>query len=263
VSVIALTSLKGAPGVTTATIALAGIWGARVAIAECDPFGGTIAARFGLSPTPGLLSLGSHARHHMRAEQLWAHLQRLPPGGVPVLVGVQMPEQARALGRVWTLLPPALASLGVDVLADCGRLLLDGPAAPVVQAADLLLILARPTVDDIAQLELRLAGLEGAGRPAGVVLVGETPYDRRTAAGRLAADGLRTPVLGVLADDPDAAGVLCGRPGRRHGATRSQLARSYLVRSARELAARLTAQLNGPPALAGRPVQETQNGDRH
>jgi hypothetical protein len=151
----------------------------------------------------------------------------------------------------------------VDVLADCGRLLPDGPTEPVVQAADLLLILARPTVDDIAQLELRLASLEESGRTAGVVLVGETPYDRRTVAGRLAADGLRTPVLGVLADDPEAAGLLCGRPSRRRGGTRSQLARSYLVRSARELAAGLTAQLNGSRALTGRTVQETQQRGSH
>ena len=259
-SIIALTSAKSSPGVTTAAVALAGVWGARVAIAECDPFGGAIAARFGLSPTPGLLSLASHARHRMRAEQLWSHLQRLPPGGVPVLVGVQMLEQARALGRVWTLLPPALAGLGVDVLADCGRLLPGGPAEPVLEAADLVLVLARPTVDDIAQLEVRLAAFEETGSATAVVLVGEVPYDRRTVAGRLAADGLRAPVLGVLADDPEAANLLCGRPSRRRGATRSHLARSYLVRSARELAARLTAQLNGSSAPAARPIQEAHHG---
>jgi MinD-like ATPase involved in chromosome partitioning or flagellar assembly len=240
-TLIALASAKGSPGVTTATVALAGVWPARVVVAECDPSGGSIAARFGLPAAPGLLSLASHARHQMRAEQLWAHLQRLPPGGVPVLLGVQSPEQAAALGRVWALLPAALAGLGVDVLADCGRALPDSLADPVLQAADLVLLLVRPAVEDIVQLEQRLGVLEQARRATGVVLVGEVPYDRRTVANRLTTDGLRAPVLGVLADDPHAASVLCGR----RAATRSRLARSYLVRSARELAGRLTTRRNG------------------
>ena len=250
-SIIALASAKGAPGVTTATVVLAGVWPGRVAIAECDPFGGAIAARFGLPPTPGVLSLASQARHQMRPEQLWRHLQRLPPGGVPVLLGVQTFEQAMALGRVWSLLPPALAGLGVDVLADCGRLLADGPAEPLLQAADLALLVARPTVEDIAQLEQRLGVLEATGRASGVVLASEAPYDCRTVAARLRADGLRSPVLGMLADDPDAASVLCGRPNRRRAAMQSQLARSYLVRSARELAVSLAARLNGPAPTNG------------
>lgn len=133
-SIIALASAKGAPGVTTATLAMAGVWSGRVAVAECDPFGGTIAARFGLPPSPGLLSLASQSRHQLRAESLWSHLQQLPPGGVPVLLGVQTFEQAMALGRVWTLLPQVLAGLGVDVLVDCGRLLPDAPANAVLQA---------------------------------------------------------------------------------------------------------------------------------
>ena len=82
------------------------------------------------------------------------------------------------------------------------------------------------------------------------MLVGEAPYDRRTVEERLTADGLRAPVLGVLADDPDAASVLCGRPSRRRAAARSQLARSYLVRSARELAEAVATRLNSSPTSA-------------
>jgi MinD-like ATPase involved in chromosome partitioning or flagellar assembly len=249
-SIIALASAKGAPGVTTTTLAMAGVWSGRVVVAECDPFGGTIAARFGLPPSPGLLSLASQSRHQLRAESLLSHMQRLPPGGVPVLLGVQTFEQAMAVGQTWSLLPPALAGLGVDVLVDCGRLLPDAPSQAVLEAADLVLLVTRPTVEDIAHLERRLGVLEEDGRTAGVALVGEAPYDRRTVADRLTADGLRTPVLGVLADDPEAANMLCGRPSRRRAAARSQLARSYLVRSARELAETLTARLNTAPTGA-------------
>jgi MinD-like ATPase involved in chromosome partitioning or flagellar assembly len=256
-SMVVLASAKGAPGVTTATVALAGVWPQRVVIAECDPSGGDIAARFGLAPAPGLLSLASQARHQLRAESLRSHLQRLPPGDVPVLMGVQAPEQAVALGRVWGLLPGALAGLGADVLVDCGRLLPDAPTEHLVNAADLTLLIAQPTVEEIAHLEWRLGILEQSGRQTAVVLAGEEPYDRRTVASRLAADGLRAPVLGVLADDPEAASELCGRPRRRRS---SALARSYLVRSARELAERLAARLATSPAGVGAspssPVQE-------
>ncbi len=167
-----------------------------------------------------------------------------------MLLGVQTFEQAMAVGPIWTLLPPALAGLGVDVLVDCGRLLPDAPANAVLQAADLVLLVTRPTVEEIAHLERRLGALEEDGRTTGVALVGEAPYDRRTVEGRLTADGLRAPVLGVLADDPEAASVLCGRPSRRRAAARSQLARSYLVRSARELAETLTTRLNSSPTGA-------------
>jgi MinD-like ATPase involved in chromosome partitioning or flagellar assembly len=256
-SMVALGSVKGAPGVTTATVALAGVWPGPVMIAECDPSGGDLAARFGLPPSPGLLSLASQSRHELRAESLWSHLQRLPGNGVPVLLGVQAPEQAAALGHMWGLLPRALAGLGVDVLVDCGRLAPDASTRPVVAAADLTVLLAQPTVEEIAHLERRLDALERSGRQVAVALAGEAPYDRRTVASRLAADGLRAPVLGVLADDPEAASELCGRLRRRRS---SVLGRSYLVRSARELADRLTARLATHPgsgnAAPSHPVEE-------
>ena len=259
-SMVALGSVKGAPGVTTATVALAGVWPGPVVIAECDPSGGDIAARFGLAPVPGLLSLASQARHQVRAESLRGHLQRLPPGGVPVLLGVQTFEQAVALGKVWTLLPRALAGLGVDVLVDCGRLQPDAPTEQLVSAADVTVLFAQPTVEEIAHLEWRLEVLERSGRHAAVALTGEAPYDRRVVASRLAADGLRAPVLGVLADDPQAAGELCGRPGRRRS---SALTRSYLVRSARELADRLVERLAAQSAGAGAsPSQSVQEVGR-
>lgn len=106
----------------------------------------------------------------------------------------------------------------------------------------------------------RLGVLEQSGRQAAVVLAGEAPHDRRTVASRLAADGLRSPVLGVLADDPEAASQMCGRPRRRGSPA---LARSYLVRSARELAERLAERLATLPAGTGdAPSHLAEEGDR-
>jgi len=43
VALIAVAADKGAPGVTTACIALAAVWPRQVLLAECDPAGGDLA----------------------------------------------------------------------------------------------------------------------------------------------------------------------------------------------------------------------------
>jgi hypothetical protein len=137
--VVALASAKGSPGVTTAAVALGAVWPYEVLVAECDPQGGDLAARFRLPPTPGLLSLGSVARRSLDAGDVLAATQRLP-GGLQVLLGPPWAEQARALGRLWSALPPALAQLDADVLVDCGRLDPDSLAIDLVRQADLVVL---------------------------------------------------------------------------------------------------------------------------
>src|SRR3982074_1468642 len=45
-ALIAIASDKGAPGVTTAALALAAVWPRPVLLAECDPAGGDLVYRF-------------------------------------------------------------------------------------------------------------------------------------------------------------------------------------------------------------------------
>lgn len=235
--IVVLASAKGAPGVTTALLALAGMWPRPVLVAECDPNGADLAARFGLPPNPGLVSLASEARHGLGPEQLRAHMQRLP-GGIPVLLGVQLPEQALALGPLWSRFAPVLVQLDVDVLVDGGQLVADSPILELVAGADLLVLVGRPTVEGVAHLVGRIARLERRGLRPAVVLVGERPYGPRAVEATLHAEGLRAPVLGVMAEDHRAAAALGGASGRP-----SLLARSLLVRSARDLALRIQAHV--------------------
>ena len=61
---IAVGSVKGSPGATTFGLALAAQWpdsGPRI-LAELDPSGGDLAARFALSLSPGLVSLAAAVR---------------------------------------------------------------------------------------------------------------------------------------------------------------------------------------------------------
>ncbi len=117
-SVIAIASAKGSPGVTTTALALAAVWPRRVLVAECDPVGGDLSYWFGQPATPGLLTLGSAARRGLSPAELWRHTQVIS-GSLPVLLGVLVPEHAAALGPLWEELPAAFAEVGADVLIDC------------------------------------------------------------------------------------------------------------------------------------------------
>jgi MinD-like ATPase involved in chromosome partitioning or flagellar assembly len=246
-SVIALASAKGAPGVTTAAVALGAVWPRRALVVEADPAGGDLAARFHLPPEPNLLSLGILARRgQLGAEELWAHTQRLPRG-LEMLAGVRAAEQARALGRLWSLLPGALSELDADALVDCGRLAPATLAEDIIRAADVALLLCRPTVEGVLHVGDRLEALGRLGVAAEVVLLGERPFDRAKVQGALAANGITARVRGVLADDARAAGMLTGQAGSERWLQRV----SPLIRSARGLADDLTEQL---PAPAGQEV---------
>src|SRR5260370_24563239 len=91
-ALIAVAADKGAPGVTTAWVALAAVWRRPVLLAECDPAGGDIVYRLPgaggtrLDPRRGLLSLAVAARHGLQPDQVWEHTQKLH-GGLDVLAG--------------------------------------------------------------------------------------------------------------------------------------------------------------------------------
>ena len=97
-ALIAVTADKGAPGVTTACVALAAVWPRPVLLAEADPSGGDLIYRLPaagggqLDPGRGLLSLAVAVRRGLEPAQAWEHTQKLH-GGLDLLVGVVTPEQ--------------------------------------------------------------------------------------------------------------------------------------------------------------------------
>ncbi|HZD68896.1 MAG TPA: hypothetical protein VFA45_08265, partial [Actinomycetes bacterium] len=161
------------------------------------------------------------------------------------------PEQSMALGRLWATLPRALAELDADVVADCGRLAPGSPVEPLLRAADLVVLVCTPTAEGVHQLQGRVQALGALGVRPLVLLVGERPYGIQEVENLLEGE---TPVevIGALAVDERAAGVLGGAPG-----TERRFARSVLVRSARQAAERLSALTAAPeiepPETAGEP----------
>jgi hypothetical protein len=222
-TVIALGSVRGAPGVTTAAMLLAAAIDDAIVV-EADLNGGVIAVRYALGREPGLTTLA--AERPAEGDGWTAHAQLA--GETPVMVGPDSPDGARALWHsAGERLEAHLDRFDATVVADLGRLV---RGSPVLAVAGLTLVLAQPTAEHLVALNHRLSWLRDASRgPVGVVLVGSGPY--RSAD--LEPWGVE--VLGTLPDDPRAATAMC------EGGPALLVRRSLLARSAMTLAADLSA----------------------
>ncbi|HEV2376251.1 MAG TPA: hypothetical protein VGS19_29285, partial [Streptosporangiaceae bacterium] len=298
-TLIAVAADKGAPGVSTTCVALAAVWPRPVLLAECDPAGGDLVYRFPsaagpqLDPQRGLLSLAVAARRGLGSEQVWQHTQKLR-GGLDVLVGVVTPEQGVGLESLWGPMGAAMAGLPqADVIADCGRIGVDGPHFDLLAHASMVLLVTRARLEEVVRLRERVTtlgtalarrdrtpwigaavvaphrefhsavaevsaalGQQSGGRRTGQAAPrrpgAQTSYstDYRPGAGFSAGSGYGglAGVLGGLAFEPRSAEQLRGQWG-------GGLDRSLLIRTARDLAGRISAYLSsGPiPASAGPP----------
>jgi cellulose biosynthesis protein BcsQ len=247
----ALASAKGAPGTTVTALALATVWPTDPVVADMDPAGSDLTwwcrtpEGDPLDVNRGLLSLGAGVRRGADEVDLDEHLQ-VVDGGIRVLAGVASPGQVAGLGAAWAAIPSVYARYPSDVIADCGRIVPGSASLPVLQRADAVLFVVRPTIEGMAHLRERLTSLRevletGAGGvPIGVAVV--TSYrDTRSAPDLqqlLDSHGLRAQVLGVIAEDDRAADSLRGVSWTRG------VRKSLLFRSAAEVA-------EGLQALAG------------
>src|ERR1700743_1916067 len=164
-ALIAIASDKGAPGVTTAALALAAVWPRPALLAECAPAGGDLVYRCPaaggghLDPRRGVLSLAVMARRGMQPQQIWEHTQKLH-GGLDVLAGVTNAGQAAGLILFWAPIGKVLAALPqADVIADCGRLGADGPLYDLLAEATSVILVTRVHVADGTRVRVRSIAL--------------------------------------------------------------------------------------------------------
>lgn len=254
-TLIALFSDKGSPGVSTVALALAATWPRPVVLAELDPAGADLPLRLTtetgdplLSSSTGVLSLAAACR--TGPAPIEEHTQSLPytPEHAAVLTGVATSDQAAGMASLWSSISDALAGHGGDVLADLGRLQPDSPAHAVVHRADILVGVARDNAEGMLRLRDRLLRSQldrsGPTRTA-VVLVGD---DRRgseaVAAMRtvLAHAGVGAEVAGHVAWDPGAVSDL------HRGRLTSRTQRTLLIRSIRALLPTLVSTESMPIA---------------
>jgi MinD-like ATPase involved in chromosome partitioning or flagellar assembly len=270
-ALIAIASDKGAPGVTTAALALAAVWPRPVLLAECDPAGGDLVYRFPaadgghLDPRRGVLSLAVVARRGMQPQQVWEHTQKLH-GGLDVLAGVTNAEQGAGLSLLWGPIGKVLASLPqADVIADCGRLGADGPLYDLLAEATTVVLVTRVHVADVIRLRDRAAAFAAAaasrgrrGFGVGVVVVADHKKFR-AALGEvqqvLGQANAPATVLGGIAHDVKGADLLAGEWG-------GNLDRTLLIKTAREVAQHLLLGLPpiASPAAVGPPIASPVTG---
>lgn len=211
-SVVALASAAGSPGVTTTAVALALAWPRPVVLVEADPVGASAVLpgllRGAARHDRGLLDAAVAARSGDLSRAWPDLLLPLPGGNAGLLPGLTRPEQAATMARSWPVLAPALvdaaAAAGVDLIIDAGRPSQTGAPLGVLGTADRVLALTRTTLPALHVLRAWLPTLRAAlvdPTRLGLLLVGEgQPYRAGDIAGTL-----DVPVAGTLPDDPAAA----------------------------------------------------------
>ena len=227
-SVIAFGSVRGAPGVTTATVAVAQVWARtdRLMVVEADPHGGELIGAWSLPAAPTLATLAATtARHDLSSSVLEDHSHQV--GQLTVLAAPQQPTPARAAVRALAAsLPGVLEQWKGHVLVDLGRL--DPDTEPLWSAAAIRVLVARATAPtEIARLREQVTN---PATPPVLVLIRDVVsarQERRPNAAVLAG----IPIVTLLPDDPETARALCG-----HGPPRTEWSeRSLLIRSARDM----------------------------
>lgn len=258
-SVIALCSASGAPGVTTTAVGLALLWPRPVLLVEADPAGGSVLAgwfRGQREYTQGLLDLAFTALPVDDALRDVARPLRQSDDGLDLsgtgearfVAGLRSHTQAAALRDLWEPLSDVLTELeetGQDVIVDAGRLGHAGPRR-LLAAADLTLLVttgrlpalahARSWVDAITKPGDGGAMHDSAPWPhPGVLLIGAgDPYPAREVS-----KVLSLPVVAGILRDPTGAAVYSdgARPPRR-------FASGGYVRSLRAAAGSLIDQID-------------------
>lgn len=228
-NLVGFASLRGAPGVTTTALLVAGSLPGPVGLVEADLSGGTLAVRYGLGREPGLTTFA--ASRGADPGEWRSHAQ--DAGGVPVLVGPDSPPSASALWhRAGDAIGRELFAADATFVIDFGRI--TGPL-PLREHLELLVLLVRPVAEHLVTLSHCLPALRQTTRQIALVLVGEGAYRPPDVAGPLGVD-----VLGVLPQDVRSAGAMAGEGRAR------QLARSPLVRSVTAVAAVIAANITAP-----------------
>ena len=259
-ALIAIAADKGAPGVTTTSIALAAVWPRPVLLAECDPSGGDLVYRLPaadgarLDPRRGLLSLAVAARRGLAPHQVWEHAQKLH-GGLDVLAGVGNAEQGMGVELFWGNVGRVLASVPqADVIADCGRIGVDGPVYDLLAQATSVVLLTRASLGEVIRLRDRVGAVTVAlakrGR-AGLRIDVVVVADYKSFGSALAEvsdvlrqSGLPARVVGGLAQEPKSADQL-------RGEWSGKLDKSMFIRTARAIASDLVSALPEPASATG------------
>jgi hypothetical protein len=213
---ISLLSVKGSPGVTTAVLGLAAYWPRSAIALDMDPQGGDMLVGLGGGRAPaahGIADVIVEARRSDLVSSMRRHVIEPADHGPLLLAGFGSLGQAD--GITWSPIAADLADLpGADVLADCGRFVLDHPINAVLPPSAAVVVLVEASMRSLRAAARAMPLIrEVSPTPVGIVVVGpERPF--RAAEIARACDA---PVLGTLPHDPVSAASWTDavEPGRR------------------------------------------------
>lgn len=228
-TVVAVCSLSGAPGVTSLATAMAAAWPSGVltvpVLVEADASGGDVAAWHGLEPdSVGLVSLAAASRTPAPGgscstepgesvssgsrDPVLRHALELP-GGLRVVAAPSDPLEA---GRAVEALArnPRLLKSGRATVVDVGRAVPGSAGATLLRHADTVVVLSQAgQVEQAERLRVcapALASLRQDGVRVGLAITGACPHTDGEVS--QVAGGL--PVWARIPHDPTGAGLVRG-----------------------------------------------------
>jgi MinD-like ATPase involved in chromosome partitioning or flagellar assembly len=206
-SLVALTSVKGAPGVTSLALLLAATYSGRnVVLVEADEAGSALAARFRLDPDAGISTL---YRRPFDNAALTDAARTVVVGGalapVSAVTGVSSEGRRERLAGFWAEFAD-FAGRDDDCVyvVDCGRIAADSPLRNLLAAANVTIVVTKPDVEDVYHAEMFAQRMSGVANLHAIAM-GSGAYRVSDVA-----QALSVPVLAGLPDDRKAAAVLCG-----------------------------------------------------
>lgn len=243
-AVVVVSSLGGAPGVTTLAVAVGTMWpteSSAAVVVEADSAGGDVAAWRGLSPSPGVAELAAAARHSAAVEIDVVHHGQELSGGLRVCPAPASADRAQA--------PIALLAQHAEVLrpngdavcvVDVGRLTPRSPAAYLARCADAVVLVSGDDSAQLKRLQESLPALRAGISVVGVVLAGrrESPNE--------VAKVMEIPVWARLPRDVRGAAFVRGERAEKRPRRRPLLA------AARRVGQRLVeARASSSPVVGG------------
>lgn len=257
-SIFALTSISGSPGVTTTAIAWATLSKRPTLLVEADPTGGSpIVAGVWAGQQPHTTSVLELANRERAWFVEYLHERTLPLPGTTdrlLLPGIPAPEHARPVSTVWRPLSAALRTIssegGVDVIIDAGRAGAENAPWTLMESADVLLVLTDTTLPALNSAAIGTASmrerLEQTGTPDRLGLVpvtgrGKGPDIRPYGTREIAPVVDPTRVIASVSRDEARAAVYSSAltPGRGHSTSGYCRSIVHLTKAAEEHASRI------------------------
>ncbi|KXZ58748.1 hypothetical protein Mlaev_02451 [Microbacterium laevaniformans] len=188
-AVIALASFSGAPGVTTTALAMTFAWHRPALLVEVDTaktssiLPGYLRGQFGRDRGLTALAIAQQNNALTAAEVMEQRIELAPDRSV--ILGLSSIVAAQSTTALWSELGATLSTLdsaGMDVILDVGRVSVRDPRSSLLQIADSVQVLLRPTLPDIyttaAQLtELRDLLAQAGHREYLELLLVDTPLE--------------------------------------------------------------------------------------